>query len=890
MALCWPTFLHRVLLMMLFACSSGIDASFSLSNELTDFIPACAQTCFVSFLENNFGTIRCGTTPTLDCLCSSDSASGFTAGEGAIQCIISEFNVGGCNGQEASGAVIDNAFSMCDGQTDALPNTHKTITATFVVQSSNPSVVVIANPTPTTSSYTTSCFAATSTQSITSPRTMSSSTTSLLVDSSTLAISTTSSRTSRIATNTSPPALSDASSSPSPTPTPTLSKKQVIGISAASVGVAAIIAGLIVFCACLRRRRQPRDSDMLPFQKDPETPISGLRKPPLRGGQSEFSKSKSSNGASPDGTWTRIPTPQPNVPPRLEISDPYMFSRRSIKQNTIGVAISPDRSAPISKRTSRLLPAKPTLKLATNQAAELPPGSGAGASVVSPSLPIYAQMTRESTATQFEEDEDATPSDNTVCRKSTDQTMSPQTAFEPTIKVFPPTGIPTSFFVTSNYPQDPNPSPPAILMRPNDGPYPPSSNFSTTPDYYIKPLTINRDAGSLSRPRPSPKPGMEMPSQNTSQNSENGRFTQVSSMYSGASATPYTNAPSTGPLSSNFPLSIPSPRRSELRNNRKSISQVGPYDRVSVDSYATSFADSDLSQDSETGPGVRGTMMMDLSPVVESPASGRSPVSYPKIPPSTRTQPTPTIRMVPPPPQPDFTSIFSSGTPRNTLLRKPRNSQSNQPWQVAEITAARQHRLSQQQQPSQEQARQNTYGLQPIPKNPPPKLASPFKPQPKAPPSAQIQTRTGLPQPSSCPRAPSYIAPSAHFNNSTTTSSQAKILHLRTPSNSGSIASQHSTNSSLLAKRLGVEKAAALHLRGEDNARQAKWRVLDEEERERARDPGWRPQLAIRGERERRTDVQLRTPERLEELPRTPGWMPKLTPTRRGDELFLSVA
>jgi hypothetical protein len=25
------------------------------------------------------------------------------------------------------------------------------------------------------------------------------------------------------------------------------------------------------------------------------------------------------------------------------------------------------------------------------------------------------------------------------------------------------------------------------------------------------------------------------------------------------------------------------------------------------------------------------------------------------------------------------------------------------------------------------------------------------------------------------------------------------------------------------------------------------------------------------------------------ELPRTPGWVPKLTPTRRGDELFLSV-
>jgi hypothetical protein len=29
--------------------------------------------------------------------------------------------------------------------------------------------------------------------------------------------------------------------------------------------------------------------------------------------------------------------------------------------------------------------------------------------------------------------------------------------------------------------------------------------------------------------------------------------------------------------------------------------------------------------------------------------------------------------------------------------------------------------------------------------------------------------------------------------------------------------------------------------------------------------------------------------ERETELPDTPGWMPKLTPTRKGDELFLSV-
>jgi len=103
MALCSPSILLRVLLIILFAYSKLTDASVSLSNELTNFIPACAQVCFVSFLENNFPTTSCTTTPTLDCLCSSNSISGFTIGEGAIQCIISEINIGICEGEDATG-------------------------------------------------------------------------------------------------------------------------------------------------------------------------------------------------------------------------------------------------------------------------------------------------------------------------------------------------------------------------------------------------------------------------------------------------------------------------------------------------------------------------------------------------------------------------------------------------------------------------------------------------------------------------------------------------------------------------------------------------------------------------------------------------------------------
>jgi hypothetical protein len=57
--------------------------------------------------------------------------------------------------------------------------------------------------------------------------------------------------------------------------------------------------------------------------------------------------------------------------------------------------------------------------------------------------------------------------------------------------------------------------------------------------------------------------------------------------------------------------------------------------------------------------------------------------------------------------------------------------------------------------------------------------------------------------------------------------------------------------------------------------------VLGKGDKERAMSPNWRPQLAGGG-------YAGQVVERME-LPVTPGWVPKLTPTRKGDELFLSV-
>lgn len=136
-------------------------------------------------------------------------------------------------------------------------------------------------------------------------------------------------------------------------------------------------------------------------------------------------------------------------------------------------------------------------------------------------------------------------------------------------------------------------------------------------------------------------------------------------------------------------------------------------------------------------------------------------------------------------------------------------------------------------------------------------------------------------------------------------------------SRSSSTHSANSTSSSLLAKRLGADKAAALHLNTKmdprDKARPG-WRVLKQDEIQAAKDPGWRPQLLQQVQDGRHKNGasdqndEVRSPNGGGSLssktvrfdvekdegnttppPVTPGWVPKLTPTRRGDKLFLSV-
>jgi hypothetical protein len=570
--------------------------------------------------------------------------------------------------------------------------------------------------------------------------------------------------------------------------TPALTTPQIAGVAVAGTAVAALgIVSLILFVCVRRRRRATREGNYLPFQAEPSDRHQyGFR------GPTENNRGPEGLGGTPDSVVAKVP---PRVPPRIATQSPNMFSRRSIRPDTIRLAISPETkhsNDPIERRhSSKLLPEKPTLTLMVPQQAAGQPAQA----FVFPKPPSNPpNLRRESTATQFEEDiESAGAAGNADGRTSTDPILENSRGNWTSNPAMDPNLVPPALFVTSSGDS---------IRRPRL-----NSNLDL-PEYYIKPQNL-RAPGSFSQPRrsdtnPRPQQQLQVPSQAA-------RPTTSSSVYSVHASFSPSEPGRSSRLTQNPP--------SAAYRTRKSYKPSGPYDTRQSASSLTSFdtLESNLSPEPRT---------VELSPVVESP--GRSPVSYPRIPGRLMTS---TIRMVPPPPQPDF----------------------NKPWRQAELAAA--------------QARSN--GSRPMSRN-------------------VYEHRTSRPR--------EYVATSAHFNSIQSqqylqTQPQVQVQQV---GRSSSALSGHSTSSSLLAKRRGDQKAAALTLKSEDEVRrqrEGKWRVLKEGDIEAAKSPGWRPKAGRRGERGDGGGMEGR--ERVEwereELPRTPGWVPRLTPTRRGDELFLSV-
>lgn len=210
---------------------------------------------------------------------------------------------------------------MCNSIPNAQSRTHATLTATLVLEQGAPSIINIVVGTTTRSASMT------------------------------------------------PTATSIPGDSGTSTKTSTLTESQIIGIAVAGVGGSALAIGAMLLFACYRRRRANRlpEQDSIHASKFGTPRSSGIGSPPNSGkmiGKQEISRPVFNEpilgpGGPASGYASRAAPRVPARPKSLGLGlNP--FSRRSITPDFIGLAISEeDRHA----EPSPLLPEKPVLHL-----------------------------------------------------------------------------------------------------------------------------------------------------------------------------------------------------------------------------------------------------------------------------------------------------------------------------------------------------------------------------------------------------------------------------------------------------------------------------------------------------------------------------------------------
>jgi hypothetical protein len=250
--------------------------------------------------------------------------------------------VGFCQGVNATTTVVTEAYNMCFGKANALPNTHATITATLEIQTSAPSIVLVAT-TSIGSSLPSSIISVTSVPTIASLVTATGSPTGLI-----------SLRITGTPTAQGQTAQSSVAAANLTTP-------QIAGIAVGS-GAAAILAigGLILFGYLRRRKilRADRESDFGTFEEEHGNSMEMMFTVPADKKNGAFAP-----GGTKNGVAAKVAPP---IPPPPIMTNPNMFSRRSIPTEEIGIAISPDMAQEADggfggRQPSRLLPEKPAL-------------------------------------------------------------------------------------------------------------------------------------------------------------------------------------------------------------------------------------------------------------------------------------------------------------------------------------------------------------------------------------------------------------------------------------------------------------------------------------------------------------------------------------------------
>ncbi|KAH9906778.1 hypothetical protein F4778DRAFT_595872 [Xylariomycetidae sp. FL2044] len=836
--------------------SITLASNIVLGGDISALVPACATDCLQVFIENNYASTSCIDDASLDCLCTTENPSGFTIGEGAVQCIALSERNGSCNSNDVGSDATSKALDMCSSVPGALPNPHDGhLTITFVSPTSGiPSIIV---STPTTVVVTTTVVP-------TTLSTITSRTTPSL-----LPTSSSSRSTSSAATSSSTPTAVPAAT-PEPASTTTLTTPQIAGIAVGVFGAIALALGAIFMARRIRRRNFP-DEDEKFYQTDEDRSALGAPAPREPGifhiSPPVFRTSK--------------------YRPPLQSSSPYPEPPSNINRSTIGIAISRPRSlvparaptislvrspprtpeTPVEKRHSRLLPAKPALTL------QIPPQPTATRNVSShPTATDRASTMTNMTA--FADLDTEAAEGGQIWRPPPTDPLSATTLY-----VADKWG---NWVLSNNNRQ-------SQLERVAE-----PAELDTYTPLTKSPIERQEEAAkmaaAISASSPIRKPPPAFLSVDPADPSDR-MMSRASSLYSQASAV-RPNSRSNPPARSNT--------GSSSKSKKNSTVQIGRSDsKASVTTIATSssapFDDDDDPDDWDV------TRLSHLSPVVESPSpiSGRSPVTYPRIPGRLDGA---TLRYVPPPRRPDFTVSSPPGQLSPTLGSalpavdspsaypaplNPRRSQMAQQFQTTgsgfspeerniEIFPPRNPRRLSRIQAAPESTRASPA--------PAPASANNADPRPifrfQTPPMQTGQSNLPFtPSPptiessSPAPRTPPVPPPRL---DTTAAAAQPRkpgrphiaSLHTASPV---SAATASSGTSSLLAKRLGNDRAAAL--------------ALDASGRRRSR-PG--PGLRKDGGLLLSPELLFGTPK-TGTLPQTPIWQPKLTPTRRGDDLFLNV-
>ncbi|KAJ5684177.1 uncharacterized protein N7477_000522, partial [Penicillium maclennaniae] len=247
--------LLAAVLPLLAICSAS--TSTDLSSSLWDVIPDCAKICVENFANAEYTSAECSTISDMRCLCRTKTPSGLTIGEAALSCVYAL-----CSKTIIQSSSAADAYRVCDSVSDAVSETHKTITATTF-----PSV----SSTSTTEITTTEVTATTTTTSDTTPETTTQSNSSTISSDSAITVyhpSSTGTGAAPTIASTETSLTSTSSSSPPSSPAASGENKDhhvsagtVIGVSVVSGVAGSFIIGVAVFYLCKRWRRNNQVED-----------------------------------------------------------------------------------------------------------------------------------------------------------------------------------------------------------------------------------------------------------------------------------------------------------------------------------------------------------------------------------------------------------------------------------------------------------------------------------------------------------------------------------------------------------------------------------------------------------------------------------------------------